>query len=251
MPPATGRTAYRVIQEGLTNARKHAAGHPVTLVVDGRPGEALRIELTNPSGNGVPLTPGSGTGLVGLTERVQLAGGTLDHGRAADGRFRLHASLPWPRMSETIRVLVVDDDALVRASLEMMLDGANGIAVVAQAADGDEVPAAIDAHFPDLVLMDLRMPRVDGIVATRRLRARKNPPEVVVLTTFDTDENVLHALRAGASGFLLKDTPPAQIVEAVRRVAAGDPILSPAITRRLMDQAATQADAHTRARRRL
>jgi DNA-binding NarL/FixJ family response regulator len=112
-------------------------------------------------------------------------------------------------MSETIRVLVVDDDALVRASLEMMLDGANGIAVVAQAADGDEVPAAIDAHFPDLVMMDLRMPRVDGIVATRRLRARKNPPEVIVLTTFDTDENVLHALRAGASGFLLKDTPPA------------------------------------------
>lgn len=150
-------------------------------------------------------------------------------------------------MSDTIRVLVVDDDALVRASLEMMLDGANGISVVAQAADGDEVPAAIDAHFPDLVLMDLRMPRVDGIVATQRLRARKNPPEVVVLTTFDTDENVLHALRAGASGFLLKDTPPAQIVEAVRRVAAGDPILSPAIMRRLMDQAATQAGAHTRA----
>ncbi len=150
-------------------------------------------------------------------------------------------------MNETIRVLVVDDDALVRASLEMMLDGANGISVVAQAADGDEVPAAIDAHFPDLVLMDLRMPRVDGIVATQRLRARKNPPEVVVLTTFDTDENVLHALRAGASGFLLKDTPPAQIVEAVRRVAAGDPILSPAITRRLMDQAATKAGSHSEA----
>jgi signal transduction histidine kinase len=96
LPPATGRTAYRVVQEGLTNARKHAAGHPVTLVVDGRPGEALRIELSNPSGNGVSLTPGSGTGLVGLTERVNLAGGTLDHGRAPDGHFRLQASLPWP-----------------------------------------------------------------------------------------------------------------------------------------------------------
>ena len=82
-------------------------------------------------------------------------------------------------MSEpTIRVLVVDDDALVRASLEMMLDGAHGISVVGQAADGDEVQAAVDAHFPDLVLMDLRMPRVDGIVATRRVRARPNPPEV-------------------------------------------------------------------------
>lgn len=96
LPPATGRTAYRVVQEGLTNARKHAAGRPVTLVVDGRAGEFLRIELTNPSGSGVPLAPGSGTGLVGLTERVHLAGGTLDHGLAADGRFLLQASLPWP-----------------------------------------------------------------------------------------------------------------------------------------------------------
>ena len=95
LPPATGRTAYRVVQEGLTNARKHAAGRPVTLVVKGQPGGTLQIELTNPRGNGVPLTPGSGIGLVGLTERVQLAGGTLDHGEAGDG-FRLHASLPWP-----------------------------------------------------------------------------------------------------------------------------------------------------------
>lgn len=97
LPPATGRTAYRVVQEGLTNARKHAAGHPVTLVVDGKPGESLRIELSNPSGNGVTLTPGSGTGLVGLTERVHLAGGTLDHGRAPDGLFHLEALLPWPQ----------------------------------------------------------------------------------------------------------------------------------------------------------
>lgn len=96
LPPATGRTAYRVVQEGLTNARKHAAGHPVTLTVTGRPGEELRIELTNPGSNGTSLTPGSGTGLVGLTERVQLAGGTLDHGTRPGGGFRLMASLPWP-----------------------------------------------------------------------------------------------------------------------------------------------------------
>jgi signal transduction histidine kinase len=96
LPPATGRTAYRVVQEGLTNARKHAAGHPVALVLRGRPGDTLRIAITNPGGNGVPITPGSGTGLVGLTERVQLAGGTLDHGQAPDGEFRLEASLPWP-----------------------------------------------------------------------------------------------------------------------------------------------------------
>ena len=96
LPPATGRTAYRVVQEGLTNARKHAAGSPVTLTVTGQAGDGLRIELTNPWSNGISLTPGSGTGLVGLTERVQLAGGTLDHGKRGDGGFRLEASLPWP-----------------------------------------------------------------------------------------------------------------------------------------------------------
>ncbi|GGT97784.1 DNA-binding response regulator [Actinomadura citrea] len=142
----------------------------------------------------------------------------------------------------------MDDDALVRAGLSMMLDGTGGITVAGEAADGDEVPAAADAHAPDVVLMDLRMPRVDGITATRRLRERPNPPEVIVLTTFDSDENILHALRAGASGFLLKDTPPDQIVRAVRQVAAGDPILSPRITRRLMDRAAVEAGAYQRAR---
>jgi len=146
------------------------------------------------------------------------------------------------------RVLLVDDDALVRASLSMMLDGADGITVVGEAADGDQVLAAVDAHAPDIVLMDLRRPRVSGITATRRLRARPRPPEVIVLTTFDTDDNVLRALRAGASGFLLKDSPPAQIAEAIRRVAAGDPILSPAITRRLMDRVAAAAGTRERAR---
>jgi DNA-binding NarL/FixJ family response regulator len=120
--------------------------------------------------------------------------------------------------------------------------------VVGQAADGDEVPDAVAAHAPDVVLMDLRMPRLDGIAALSRLRRRPRPPEVIVLTTFDTDENVLRALRLGASGFLLKDSPPAQIVDAIRRVAAGDPILSPGITRRLMDRVATQAGAYERAR---
>ncbi|GAA0465301.1 DNA-binding response regulator [Paractinoplanes deccanensis] len=151
-------------------------------------------------------------------------------------------------MTSPVRVLVVDDDALVRAGLTMMLDGASGIAVVGEAADGDQAQAAVDAHAPDVVLMDLRMPRVDGITATRRLRARPRPPEVIVLTTFDTDDNILHALRAGASGFLLKDTPPARIADAVRLVAAGEPILSPRITRRLMDRAAVQAGAYSRAK---
>jgi DNA-binding NarL/FixJ family response regulator len=154
------------------------------------------------------------------------------------------------RPPRRVRVLLVDDDALVRAGLTMMLDGAHGIEVVGEAADGGEVPAAVDAHAPDVVLMDLRMPRTDGITATRRLRARPHPPEVIVLTTFDADENVLGGLRAGASGFLLKDSPPAQIVEAIRRVAGGEPILSPTITRRLMDRAVAESGTMARARAR-
>lgn len=149
---------------------------------------------------------------------------------------------------DEIRVLVVDDDALVRGALTMMLDGADGLRVVGEAADGDEVPALVDAHAPHVVLMDLRMSRVGGLTATKRLRERSDPPEVLVLTTFDSDENVLHALRAGASGLLLKDTAPAQIVEAVHRVAAGDPMLSPTVTRRLMDRAGADETSRERAR---
>src|SRR5579859_2502843 len=154
-----------------------------------------------------------------------------------------------------IRVLLVDDDALVRAGLSMMLNGAAGLVIVGEAGDGDQVPAAVAKHRPDVVLMDLRMPRVDGITATRRLRgvprSAPRPPEVIVLTTFDADENVLGALRAGATGFLLKDAPPAEIADAMRRVAAGDPILSPAVTRRLVRRAVVQEDARERAARQL
>ena len=166
-----------------------------------------------------------------------------------------------PGAPAEIRVLLVDDDALVRAGLSMMLNGAGDLVIVGEAGDGDQVPAAVARHRPDVVLMDLRMPRVDGITATRRLRGASSsgvsssgasrPPEVIVLTTFDADENVLGALRAGASGFLLKDSPPAQIADAIRRVAAGDPILSPAVTRRLMRRAVVQEDARERARRQL
>ncbi|PZT70740.1 DNA-binding response regulator [Streptomyces sp. SW4] len=152
-----------------------------------------------------------------------------------------------------IRVLLVDDDPLVRAGLSFMLGGAEDIEIVGEAADGGEVEALADRTRPDVVLMDIRMPAVDGLTATERLRARADAPQVVVLTTFHADEQVLRALRAGAAGFVLKDTPPAEILDAVRKVAAGDPVLSPAVTRRLMDQAAgTAADLrHTRARERI
>ena len=137
-------------------------------------------------------------------------------------------------MNEQIRVLVVDDDALVRAALIMLLAGADDIKVVGEAADGSEVEIAVAEHQPDVVLMDIRMPGMDGLAATEIVRGRDRPPEVIILTTFDADDHVLRALRAGASGFLLKDTPPADIVRAIRAVAVGEPILSPTITRRLI-----------------
>ncbi|MEU8249427.1 response regulator transcription factor [Nonomuraea sp. NPDC048916] len=134
----------------------------------------------------------------------------------------------------TIKVLIVDDDALVRAGLSMILGGADDIAIVGEADDGARVPPLVAEHRPDVVLMDIRMPGVDGLTATERLRATKAPPEVLVLTTFHADAQVLRALRAGAAGFLLKDIPPAELVGAIRRVAAGEPILSPAVTRQLI-----------------
>jgi DNA-binding NarL/FixJ family response regulator len=147
-----------------------------------------------------------------------------------------------------VRVLIVDDDPLVRGALTMMLDGAAGIVVVGEAVDGAQALAAVDKHFPDVVLMDVRMPVMNGIVATERLRRRPRPPEVIVLTTFDTDDHIVRALRAGASGFLLKDTPPDRIAQAVRTASAGEPILSPSVARRLMRQVADGAAAYERAR---
>ncbi|MFC5926439.1 response regulator [Micromonospora vulcania] len=147
-----------------------------------------------------------------------------------------------------VRVVIVDDDPLVRGMLTMMLDGADGIVVVGEAADGGAAITAVDRHMPDVVLMDIRMPGVNGITATERLRRRHRPPEVIVLTTFDTDEHVVRALRAGASGFLLKDTPPERISQAVRAVAAGNPMLSPGVTRRLMQRVAFGAESYERAR---
>jgi DNA-binding NarL/FixJ family response regulator len=156
-------------------------------------------------------------------------------------------------MSDPIRVLIVDDDPLVRAGLSFMLAGADDLRVVGEASDGDEVLAAVGQHAPDVVLMDIRMPRVDGLAATERLRRQGDTPQIIVLTTFDADEYVLRALRAGANGFLLKDTPPAQIVAAIRQAAAGEATLSPTVTRQLVayvagsDPAGDQRQARARA----
>jgi DNA-binding NarL/FixJ family response regulator len=151
-----------------------------------------------------------------------------------------------------IRAMIVDDDALVRLGLADLLDDDPGIEVVAQATDGLKAIEQATAHRIDVALVDVRMPRMDGIAATTRLRALPHPPKVIILTTFDLDEYVYNALAAGADGFLLKDTDPAEILRAVHLVAAGSAMLHPAAARRLIDRyhAANQPEA-TVARARL
>jgi DNA-binding NarL/FixJ family response regulator len=164
---------------------------------------------------------------------------SLDSGRTALGPIAGQGD--GPSRKDPIRVLVVDDDALVRAGLRMILSSASDIAVVAE---------AVEAHRPHVVLMDIRMPGVDGLAATEALRAQPDAPEVIVLTTFDADEYVMRALRVGAGGFLLKDTPPVEILRAVRKVAAGEPTLSPTVTRLLIDRVAATRPPTERPERR-
>jgi DNA-binding NarL/FixJ family response regulator len=134
----------------------------------------------------------------------------------------------------TVKVLLVDDDALVRAGLRIILSSADDLEVVGEADDGARAAAAVREHRPDVVLMDIRMPEMDGITATAALRRLDPPPQVIVLTTYQANDQVMSALRAGASGFLVKDTPPADIINAVRLVASGDAIISPSVTRTLL-----------------
>ena len=149
-------------------------------------------------------------------------------------------------MSETrpIRVLVADDQQLVRAGFRVLIEAAEGLEVVGEAGTGSEAVARARASMPDVVLMDIHMPEMDGIEATRQICAADLGlvSRVLVLTTFDLDEYVHAALRAGASGFLLKDTPPAMLVEAIRTVAAGDALLAPSVTRRLIETFARRPD---------
>jgi DNA-binding NarL/FixJ family response regulator len=142
-----------------------------------------------------------------------------------------------------ISVLIADDQALVRGGFRALLDAQDDIAVVAEAADGEEALRLALEHRPDVVLMDVRMPGVDGLEATRRIAddERLAAVRVVMLTTFDLDEYVFEAIRSGANGFLVKDTEPAELLRAVRAVVAGDALLSPRITRRLIEEFATRA----------
>jgi DNA-binding NarL/FixJ family response regulator len=140
-----------------------------------------------------------------------------------------------------VRILLADDQALVRTGFRMILDARDDLEVVGEAEDGAQAVAMVERLVPDVVLMDVRMPVMDGLEATRRIVAAGGPARVVVLTTYDVDDAVHAALRAGASGFLLKDARPGDLAAAVRGVAAGDALLAPSVTRRLLDRFAATA----------
>jgi DNA-binding NarL/FixJ family response regulator len=149
-----------------------------------------------------------------------------------------------------VRVLVADDDAFVRSALTTMLSAHDRTSVVATAGDGAQVIEAVDRYHPDIVVMDIRMPGMDGLAATERLCARPAAPKIIILTTFDADEYVMRALRAGAAGFLLKDCAPEELFRAIEIVADGNAMLSPAVTRRLLAQISDPARAERRSRAR-
>ncbi|GAA1591075.1 response regulator transcription factor [Kribbella hippodromi] len=141
-----------------------------------------------------------------------------------------------------IKVLVADDQALLRGSFRVLIDTTPGLTTVGEAADGAEAVELARRERPDVVLMDVRMPRMDGIEATRQLIAEGSPARVLILTMFDLDDAVYSALRAGASGFLLKDVPPAELLQAIRVVASGEALLAPSVTRRLIAEFARMAE---------
>ena len=184
---------------------------------------------------------GGGHGLAGMAERAAAFGGHAPGRAAAQRRLggRGHAArLQGPRPRMTIRVVLADDQALLRKGFRMILEAEEDMEIVGEAADGADAVRLVELYRPDVVLMDVRMPVLDGIEATRAITASAAGDEtrVLILTTFDLDEYAFSALRAGASGFLLKDVPPAELVAAIRTVARGDAVVSPRITRRLLEE---------------
>ncbi len=208
---------------------------------------AVRVEVVD-DGRGPTAPGGTGHGLLGMRERVELWGGELSAGPGPEAGSASSPCSPYGE-GRMIRVVVADDQALVRSGFTMLLSGEPDLEVVGEASNGAEaVDLAVREH-PDVVLMDVRMPVMDGLEATRMITADESlsSTRVVILTTFDLDEYVHEALRAGASGFLLKDTMPVDLLHAIRVVAVGDALIAPSITRRLIAEFAQRPDPPTAA----
>jgi DNA-binding NarL/FixJ family response regulator/signal transduction histidine kinase len=246
VPAHVALAVHRVVQESLTNTVRHAGARHATVVLRvgaDRVDVRVRDDGTGPAPDAAP-----GHGIAGMRERVTALGGALTTGPGPDGTARgarphSHDRLP----VVTVRVLLADDQALVRAGFRSLLRRDREIEVVGEAGTGDEAVRAARELRPDVVLMDIRMPGLDGIAATARIVGDADLVgcRVVILTTFETDEHVFGALRAGASGFLTKEIEPEDLRRAVRAVAAGDALLSPSVTRRVIEQFAHRPVATT------
>ena len=260
LPRGMELTAYRIVQEALTNTLKHGGAHPHAWVKIAYRGEAVEVCIEDDGpGVGYSSTAGRsdrsadaaepGQGLVGMRERAAVYGGSCAPGPAPAAASVSSRSCPSRNPDEQsrwagrdagpapIRILLVDDQPMLRMGFRMVFDAQPDLEVVGEAADGEEALAALARTPADVVLMDVRMPRMDGVEATRRIAAAPEPtPRVVILTTFDLDEYVFSGLQAGASAFLLKDVPPEELLHAIRVVASGDAIVAPSVTRRLLDQ---------------
>ena len=234
-------TLYRIVQEALTNTLKHAAATKVTVTLRYHE-PAVELEVADDGtqasvDHSVARRSSGGHGIEGMRERANLHGGD---GAGGSRRLRwLDRLSDGPRGRSglfMIRVALVDDQELLRLGFRMILDTTEDITVVGEAGNGKRAVELVSTSHPDVVLMDIRMPVMDGIEATRQIVALDPAVRVLVLTTFDLDEYAFGALRAGASGFLLKDVPPGQLTGAIRTVASGDAVVSPRITRRLLDE---------------
>ena len=226
-------TLYRVAQEALTNIRKHARPGRVEIRLAYEPsGTRLAIEDFSKPGELPAQGSGTGYGLTGMRERAELLGGTLAAGPTGSGFL---VELRVPGLPAPIRVVLADDQRVVREGLGTLLGLLKGIKVVGTAADGNEALALAIKLRPDVVLMDLRMPRCDGIEATRRLREHDASIKVLVLTTYTDDRSVIDALRAGARGYLTKDAGAAEIRRALEQVTRGQPAIDPAVQQHLLD----------------
>ncbi len=225
-----GLAVYRIVQESLTNAARHAAGTPVSVRIEADDerddGDRHQRRCTGPGGPRGQRTArhaGAGRGAGRPAARRPLAGRLAGRGGAA-----IVSDQP------TVRVLLVDDQELIRAGLRGILRTRYGFEIVGELDSGEGVVDAVTELAPDVVVMDVRMPRVDGVTATRELRAMADAPPVLVLTTFEDEEILAGALRAGAAGFLLKGVPAEDLQRAVRTVAAGESWLDPAVTGRVL-----------------
>lgn len=242
--PAVSFAIHRVVQEGLTNALRYSRKpRRAEVSIDYGP-DGIDVVVENDSALKNAPSIGAGQGLLGLRERLTLLDGRIEtragwRGRlastsmdTADKRDPGGQSL---MTGHPIRILIVDDQELVRMGLRLMLDAEEDFEVVGKATTGDEAISQVEVLCPDIVLMDVRMPGVDGITATRRIVDTRPDARIIILTTFDLDEYAFGALRSGASGFLLKDAGPHQLGEAVRAVHAGDASISPRVTRRMLE----------------